>query len=534
MGQNQIVLVDVIVNIKQLPITLLGINVYPQPVEDIVSEIHRLIERYKKDLRPRYISTINLALIVETLSLFSTEPRYMSALKAIRNSSFSTIDGFPFETLSRLLGHQSIQQVSSPDLFLKLVQSLSEKGKPIFLLGGDEKTLRLCMIYLESILPKIRIVGVSHAKISVEGKELLNFEDHDNLIIEQINKSAPEVLFLNLGDPKQELWFQRVKDKIHVPLTIGLRNGFDIIAGSKKRASNPVEKWVFGDIQEIYHQPKHNFFESSIRLLKFIVIATPLVMAHNFNKLLVNIFYRSKSLHHDVRNPLLYISTHHNLAIVPMPSLIDAKASLEIYSMMEDLFSKDAIVLDFNYTIHLDLEGYALILNFLKRASKEHKNLFFLNVNSDLRILFKLHRLWDFASLHLSANPDEILGRLSFDQDASSFYHSIQQFRHWVILSFFGKLDHQVNYLDYLKKIGPMIHKKECVIDLSYVTYIDNSGVGFLLKLRALIPNQIGSLKICGIRKSLKIQLQRQNVCDLFEKYNSLDEILSKGEASYS
>ena len=514
-------------NIKQLPITLLGTNVLPLPLEDIIAEVHHLIDRYKKDLRPRYVSSLNVALVDEMFSVFTSQPSYISALTAIRNSSLNTIDGFPLALLSRFLGHSPNDLVTSEELFPKLVESLSEKGKPIFLLGSDEKTLRLCMIYLESIIPKIRIVGVAHPKISVDGKELQNYEDHDNLIIEQINKAAPEVLFLNLGDPKQELWFQRVKDRLHVPVTIGLRNGFDILAGSKKRDANSIEKWVYGSIQEFQEEPKHHFFDALFKLIKFAGIASPLVLGHNFNEFLVKLLYRSKVRQNGHRSPLLYISEHHNLAVVPLPIVINDKKTLEIYGMMEDFFSKDAIVLDFLHTRHLDLEGYALILNFLKRANKDRKNLFLLNLNSRLRTLLKLHRLWDVAYPYLCENPQELLTRLSSDPSASSFYHSIQQFRNWAILSFFGKLDHQVNYLEYLKKIGPMIHKKDCIIDLSYVSYVDNSGVGFLLKLLALIPNHIGSLKLCGISKSLKTQLQTQKVYDLFQKYDDLEGSLN-------
>lgn len=525
MDQGKTFLVDGLMITKRRPIALLGINMMPLPMDLTLQQIQRLIDRYKKDLRPRYVSTVNVDFIVKVHHTFSSRPRYQSLLKALRDSSISTLDGSPLLWLSRLLGSKVEERVTGADLFPKLSAHIASSKGSIYLLGGEERTLKLCMVYLQSTIPSLRIVGASHPKIFVEGSDLENYEERDDIIVEEINKASPEVLFLNLGNPKQELWFQRVKHKLHVPVTIGVGGSFDLLTGAKKRAPLWMQKlgleWVYRLLQE----PKRLFVRYFFDLIKFPLIALPLVCAHNLNKWSAKLIHKTRMAQTKVRSPLLFIAAHHNLAIVPLPANVSDEVSLEIYRMMEDLFSNDGIVFDFQRTRHLDLEGYALLLNFLKRAAKDKKNLFFLNVNLDLRILLRLHRLWDVASPHLCASPYALLERLARDPSASSLYDSIQQYRNWVVLSFLGRLDHQENYLNYMKKVGPIIYKKDCIIDLSYVSYIDNSGIGFLLKLLTLKPNHINSLKLCGLSRSLKEQLKIEKVYDLFESIPHFDDL---------
>lgn len=505
-------------------ISLLGINVLPVPINEVTRIILQQIEQYRIDLRPRYISTINVNFVTNVHSCFSNYPRLPSLMKALQESSLATIDGFPLILLAKFLGSSKNHRVTGADLFPYLVKELSKKNGPIFLLGGDARTLKICMICLQSEIPTVKIVGASHPDIHVDGIDLVNFEDHDDLIIEQINKASPDILFLNLGNPKQELWFQRVMDKLHVPITIGIGGAFDLYAGLKKRAPVWVQKIGFEWLYRFIQEPKRLGKRYLADLVKFPLIAVPLILGHNLNKWIVKVLYRKSNL---MRPPLLFIAQHHNLAIVSLPTYVDSKIAEDVRSLFEDLFTKDGIIIDFKNTHHLDLEGYALLINLYKRAEAERKNLILLNVNWNLRVLFRLHRVWGTLYPFIYRNTNVLIEKLLSDPKASSLYNTIQQYRHWVILSFLGKLDHEQDYSTYLTKIGPMIHRKDCVIDLSYVSYIDNSGIGFFLKLLSLVPEHINSLKLYNVNTEMKRQLKQAKVFDLFDIMDDLDSTFS-------
>jgi len=79
------------------------------------------------------------------------------------------------------------------------------------------------------------------------------FKDDDE-VIEAINASGAEILFVCLGAPKQEKWMAKNRDKINVRLMLGLGGALDSYAGTVKRAPKIFIKlgleWFYRLIKE--------------------------------------------------------------------------------------------------------------------------------------------------------------------------------------------------------------------------------------------------------------------------------------------
>ena len=80
-------------------------------------------------------------------------------------------------------------------------------------------------------------------------------DDKENAkIMDLIKKSNPDVLFLGLGFPKEEIWLWKNKDAMKIPVSIGVGASFDFIAGYKKRAPRWMQRfgleWFFRLCQE--------------------------------------------------------------------------------------------------------------------------------------------------------------------------------------------------------------------------------------------------------------------------------------------
>ena len=56
------------------------------------------------------------------------------------------------------------------------------------------------------------------------------------LLVEAINGTEPDVLFLALGTPKQEKWLYRHRARLDVPVAVGVGASFDFEAGRVRRA----------------------------------------------------------------------------------------------------------------------------------------------------------------------------------------------------------------------------------------------------------------------------------------------------------
>ena len=73
-------------------------------------------------------------------------------------------------------------------------------------------------------------------------------------IVARINAARPDILFVALGNPKQELWMGRNQGKIDAGAMIGIGGTFNFIAGKVKRAPRWMQRcgleWIYRIIQE--------------------------------------------------------------------------------------------------------------------------------------------------------------------------------------------------------------------------------------------------------------------------------------------
>ena len=98
---------------------------------------------------------------------------------------------------------------------------------------------------MKRAFPGIEIVGVSDGYFSKEEEEKL---------IERIRMAHPHYLFVGMGVPKQEKWIYGNKEKLRVPVMMGVGGSFDVWAGDIKRAPLLLRKmgleWLYRALLE--------------------------------------------------------------------------------------------------------------------------------------------------------------------------------------------------------------------------------------------------------------------------------------------
>lgn len=102
---------------------------------------------------------------------------------------------------------------------------------------------RLLVENLKRRFPRLLIVGqYAPPFLASEQKEKPE-------IIDQINASGADVLWVGLGSPKQDFWMAVHRSQINVPVMIGAGAAFDFLAGTKAQAPRWMQKvgleWVF-------------------------------------------------------------------------------------------------------------------------------------------------------------------------------------------------------------------------------------------------------------------------------------------------
>ena len=170
--------------------------------------------------------------------------------KNITNSARLVVsDGKPVIWISRLYGEPIPERVAGPDLVYEFSKISAKKGYRLFFLGSNPVTLGKMVQNLKKIFPSLRVAGVYSPPFK---KQFSEREDEKMMAL--INRVKPDVLFVGLGAPKQERWIWEHKEKLRVPVSIGIGAAFDFIAGTVKRAPKWMQKygleWFFRLFQE--------------------------------------------------------------------------------------------------------------------------------------------------------------------------------------------------------------------------------------------------------------------------------------------
>ncbi len=164
----------------------------------------------------------------------------------LRNADFVTADGMPIVLLSRLMRRPLPARVTGADMVPAICRRCAEEGLSVYVLGGDREAIEEAFGKLKVESGKLKVVGVDPAFVKLD-------QDQPE-IVERINAAKPDILFVALGNPKQELWMGRNAAKLDVGAMIGIGGTFNFLAGRVKRAPKWMQRsgleWVYRIIQE--------------------------------------------------------------------------------------------------------------------------------------------------------------------------------------------------------------------------------------------------------------------------------------------
>ena len=129
-----------------------------------------------------------------------------------------------------------------------LFKHSEQTGYRHFLYGATPRTLELLRDNLKRKFPDAEIVGAYAPPFRPAGA------DEDEAVIEAINASAADIIWVGLSTPKQELWMARHRHRLSVPVLIGVGAAFDFHAGLVRQAPRWLQRagleWIFRTAME--------------------------------------------------------------------------------------------------------------------------------------------------------------------------------------------------------------------------------------------------------------------------------------------
>jgi N-acetylglucosaminyldiphosphoundecaprenol N-acetyl-beta-D-mannosaminyltransferase len=165
-------------------------------------------------------------------------------LRRIHNAAgLVTPDGMPLVWLAHRHGYGHVERVYGPDLMLALCESSASAGYRHFLYGGAKGVPERLAENLLRRFSKLKIVGTYSPPFGPLSDE------EDEELVQAINESNPDIVWVGLSTPKQERWMATHVDRLTAPVLIGVGAAFDFHSGEKRQAPRLMQRsgleWLF-------------------------------------------------------------------------------------------------------------------------------------------------------------------------------------------------------------------------------------------------------------------------------------------------
>lgn len=223
--------------------------------EQAMDSISRLVEAKQGG----FVFTPN----VDHIVLVETETAFREAYEA---AQLSLVDGMPIVWASHLLGVPLAERISGSDLVLPLMKRAAERGWRVYLLGAGPGVAAEAAERIRRDHP-VDFVGIESPMVKVgQGVEA------NRAIVEKIRQAKPDLLFVALGSPKQEIWIHEIADQIRPTVAIGVGAAFDFIAGKVPRAPRWVSRAGLEWLYRLTREPKRLWRRYLLNDPKFLAI----------------------------------------------------------------------------------------------------------------------------------------------------------------------------------------------------------------------------------------------------------------------
>lgn len=220
-------------NRKRLNVLGTGVDTY-----DMETSANVLVFAMEEDA-PFSVYTPNSEILLYAYK----NPEYRDVLN---RGNLITPDGIGVVYASKILGAPLKERVGGFDLANKVLKKIAGTGKTVYLFGGkpgvaDEAAKKICTLF-----PGTVICGTQDGYFDAEKEQK---------IIEDIKEKKPDLLFVCLGFPKQEIWIDAHKEELGAKVLMGLGGSLDVFAGTVKRAPVIFQKLGLEWFYRLLKQP---------------------------------------------------------------------------------------------------------------------------------------------------------------------------------------------------------------------------------------------------------------------------------------
>ncbi|TLU83413.1 MAG: WecB/TagA/CpsF family glycosyltransferase [Chlorobium sp.] len=246
---------------ESLTENILGYRVYRESLDASVRAITEWIQKGKECRTLACINPHSYVLSLKDLD-FST---------ALHEADWLVPDGAGIVYASKYLRGSITTRITGSDIFAAVNAALvKQKFGSVFFLGSTEATLELIRKKMAADFPCVKVAG----SYSPPFKEVFSKEDNDAMIA-AVNQAKPDVLWVGMTSPKQDIWIFENRHRLQVKFAAGVGAVFDFYTGQIKRSHPVFQKLGLEWLPRLLQDPK--------RLWKRMFISAPVFLWHLYS-----------------------------------------------------------------------------------------------------------------------------------------------------------------------------------------------------------------------------------------------------------
>ena len=216
-------------------VEILGVRVDDATYDDLID----LVDAFVASGRPHQIVTLNTEMVVAA-------HKETTFAEVLNSADLNVADGVGVMLAARLLGHPLRERVTGSDGIYRLAAHCAQQGYRPFLLGAAPGVAEVAAERLAAANPELVVAGV------YAGSPLPEEED---AIIQRVRAAEPDLLLVAYGVPAEEQWIARHRQRLGVPVMIGVGGTFDFVAGVTRRAPQWMRRWGLEWLYRLFQEP---------------------------------------------------------------------------------------------------------------------------------------------------------------------------------------------------------------------------------------------------------------------------------------
>jgi len=200
--------------------SVLGVRVDAVQIPEVVARMEEWIARRE---RCRYIAVTGMHGV--------TEAQHHAQFKTILNSAGLVVpDGMPLVWIGRRHGFDLPRRVYGPELMATFCKQTASKGYRHFFYGGAPGVAEDLASQFVSRFSGMVVAGTYSPPFRSPTPE--EYRE----IIHAIEGAQPDIVWVGLSTPKQERWMFEHRDRLNVPVLVGVGAAFDFHTGRVTQA----------------------------------------------------------------------------------------------------------------------------------------------------------------------------------------------------------------------------------------------------------------------------------------------------------